>query len=91
MKMVKLFENWFSHLKLYIVLLTILILTLTLNRVDAENVTIDMSEGKIVSRYQVAKFNFIEVSGVYAITLWILLGSLAKIGINQKILFCVFS
>ncbi len=32
-------------------------------------------------RYQVAKFKFEEVSGVYAIAFWILLGSLAKIGL----------
>ena len=37
-------------------------------------------EEKVVSRYQVAKFNFEHVSDVYAITLWILLGSLAKVG-----------
>ncbi len=31
-------------------------------------------------RFHVAEFNFEHVSDVYAITLWILLGSLAKVG-----------
>ena len=31
-------------------------------------------------RFEVAQFNFDHVSDVYAITLWILLGSLAKVG-----------
>lgn len=41
---------------------------------------IDIHDEKVEKRYQVAHFNFEEVSSVYAITLWILLGSLAKIG-----------
>lgn len=41
---------------------------------------INVDDDKVSKRYQVAKFNFEEVSQVYAITLWILLGSLAKIG-----------
>jgi hypothetical protein len=32
------------------------------------------------ARFQVVQFNFDHVSDVYAITLWILLGSLAKVG-----------
>lgn len=36
-------------------------------------------EENIIERYKIAKFNFDHVSGVYTITLWILLGSLAKI------------
>lgn len=32
-------------------------------------------------RFHVAEFNFDHVSDVYAITLWILLGSLAKVGV----------
>ena len=35
---------------------------------------------KPVSRYPVATFNFDHVSDIYAITLWILLGSLSKVG-----------
>jgi hypothetical protein len=42
----------------------------------------DIGEEKHVGRYPVAKFKFTEVSEVYAITLWILLGSLAKIGFH---------
>lgn len=41
------------------------------------------SEDKPPGRYQVAKFNFEHVSDVYAITLWILLGSLAKVGMYR--------
>jgi hypothetical protein len=33
-------------------------------------------------RFHVAEFNFDHVSDVYAITLWILLGSLAKVGFH---------
>lgn len=32
------------------------------------------------TRFHVVEFNFDHVSDVYAITLWILLGSLAKVG-----------
>jgi hypothetical protein len=35
---------------------------------------------KNVQRYQVAHFDLENVGGVYVITLWIILGSLAKIG-----------
>lgn len=52
--------------------------------VKSSTVEIDARETKVSQRYQVAKFNFEEVSDVYAITLWILLGSLAKIGKNKK-------
>jgi sodium/hydrogen exchanger-like protein 3 len=37
-------------------------------------------EEKVVERYAVAHFNFDHVSDIYAITLWILLGSLSKVG-----------
>ena len=40
-----------------------------------------INEKNVVQRYQVAKFNFHHVGNVYVITLWILLGSLVKIGI----------
>ncbi len=43
---------------------------------------VDGEEVKPVSRYKVATFNFEHVSDVYAITLWILLGSLAKVGMS---------
>ena len=36
-------------------------------------------------RFHVAEFNFDHVSDVYAITLWILLGSLAKVGQYRSI------
>jgi hypothetical protein len=42
-------------------------------------------------RYQVAKFNFEEVSSVLSIAFWILLGSLAKIGLLLKKLIILFS
>lgn len=37
-----------------------------------------------VNRFQVVEFKFDHVSDVYAITLWILLGSLAKVGRLKK-------
>ena len=86
--MLEIIEDCLVHLKhsvkkySTIVLILILILVCISNRANAENVTVNVNEEKIVSRYQVAKFNFVEVSGVYSITLWILLGSLAKIGMN---------
>jgi hypothetical protein len=49
-------------------------------RVSAASEEVNGGEEKIIGRYQVAKFNFEHVSDVYAITLWILLGSLAKVG-----------
>ena len=63
-------------------LLIVLILVSVLNRVNTSNETVSLKEEKTVTRYQVAKFDFVEVQSVYAITLWILLGSLAKIGMN---------
>jgi hypothetical protein len=41
---------------------------------------VDGGDKKEITRYPVAAFNFEHVSDVYAITLWILLGSLAKVG-----------
>ena len=38
-------------------------------------------------RFHVAEFNFEHVSNIYSITLWILLGSLAKIGHYHKLIF----
>jgi len=64
-------------------LLLILILVSVINQVNTSNETVSLKEGKTVTRYQVAKFDFVEVQSVYAITLWILLGSLAKIGMNS--------
>ncbi len=49
-------------------------------RVSAAVEEINGGEEKVVERYPVARFNFEHVSDIYAITLWILLGSLAKVG-----------
>ena len=49
-------------------------------RVNSATEEVNGGEEKVVGRYNVAKFNFDHVSDVYAITLWILLGSLAKVG-----------
>jgi hypothetical protein len=49
-------------------------------RVNGSTEVVDANEDRVVTRYQVARFTFEEVSDVYGITLWILLGSLAKIG-----------
>lgn len=51
-------------------------------RAYAATEEVNGGEEKVPGRYQVAKFNFDHVSDVYAITLWILLGSLAKVGFH---------
>lgn len=58
----------------------LLIVYLMAKRVYAAEDEVFGSELKPPGRYEVAKFNFDHVSDVYAITLWILLGSLAKVG-----------
>ncbi len=49
-------------------------------RVNAASEEINGGEEKVVNRYPIAIFNFEHISDIYAITLWILLGSLAKVG-----------
>lgn len=58
----------------------LLIIYLFAQRVNSATEEVIGGEEKVIGRYQVAKFNFDHVSDVYAITLWILLGSLAKVG-----------
>ncbi len=58
----------------------ILFIYIFARRASAASEEVNGGEEKIPGRYQVAKFNFDHVSDVYAITLWILLGSLAKVG-----------
>lgn len=60
--------------------LFVLVFFIIIKRAKMSTEEMDARDEKTVGRYQVAKFNFVEVSEVYAITLWILLGSLAKIG-----------
>ena len=57
-----------------------LVLYLCFRRAFGSSDIVDGGEDKVPGRFQVAKFNYEHVSDVYAITLWILLGSLAKIG-----------
>ena len=38
------------------------------------------ADGEQVERYQIAKFNYQYVGAIYPIVLWVLLGSLAKLG-----------
>lgn len=66
-----------KSIKLYACIFVIFLLVKNVRSLTEE---IDVKDEKIEKRYQVAHFNFEEVSSVYAITLWILLGSLAKIG-----------
>ena len=73
-----------------VMFLIVLILVSVINRVNTSNETVNLKEEKTVTRYQVAKFDFVEVQSVYAITLWILLGSLAKIGMNNFFLYIKF-
>lgn len=74
-----------SLLKYSLVLLVLLVMVKHARSAVEE---IDIRDEKVQKRYQVAHFNFEEVSSVYAITLWILLGSLAKIG-RQSFLFYI--
>ena len=55
---------------------------LLIKQVECATIKENFDEEKTMSRYQVAKFNYEEVASVYEITLWILLGSLAKIGFH---------
>jgi sodium/hydrogen exchanger-like protein 3 len=60
----------------------LLVIYLYANRVNAGTEEVNGGEEKVIGRYKVASFNFDHVSDVYAITLWILLGSLAKVGFH---------
>jgi hypothetical protein len=57
----------------------IIIVGLLIHKYYCKEQTYVHKEAKAV-RFHVAEFNFDHVSDVYAITLWILLGSLAKVG-----------
>ena len=61
---------------------SLIVVHLLAKRVSAASEEVNGGEEKVPGRYQVAKFNFDHVSDVYAITLWILLGSLAKVGFH---------
>lgn len=53
-----------------------------IKRASSASEEVNGGEPESVSRYPVARFEFEHVSDVYAITLWILLGSLAKVGFH---------
>ena len=67
------------HQSKYTILLTIVIGVLIQKYYCKEQTYVHKKETPL--RFHVAEFNFEHVSDVYAITLWILLGSLAKIGL----------
>lgn len=69
------------------ILIIAIIVCFMIKKVRCYTEEINVFDKQDTQRYQVAKFDFEEVSGVYAITLWILLGSLAKIG---NLIFCYF-
>jgi hypothetical protein len=69
-----------SKYLIYVVIVSIAFLS---KNVRADTESINEQENKQVERYKVAKLNIEEVSGVYSVTLWILLGSLIKIGISK--------
>jgi hypothetical protein len=66
----------------YILLSVLFVLFKKNGLVEAASEEVDGGADEVPERYQVAKLNFEEVSDVYAITLWILLGSLAKVGFH---------
>jgi sodium/hydrogen exchanger-like protein 3 len=66
----------------YIYLIIAALIALCKYSVKCGTEIIDGGDKKDITRYPVAAFNFEHVSDVYAITLWILLGSLAKVGFH---------
>ena len=58
---------------------SVILLYFFAKRVHSATQEVNGGEEKKIESYQVAKLNFDHVSDVYAITLWILLGSLAKV------------
>jgi hypothetical protein len=69
-----------SNRSYYFQYVTFIIIYYACKYVQCATEVVDGGEEKEVERYPVAEFNFEHVSDVYAITLWILLGSLAKVG-----------
>jgi hypothetical protein len=69
---------WCKYIKYIYYLL--LFVYLFAKRASGASEEINQGAEKPVMRYQVATFNFDHVSDIYAITLWILLGSLSKVG-----------
>jgi len=67
----------------YLIYIVIVALAFSSKYAHADTESINDQENKQVERYKVAKLNIEEVSGVYSVTLWILLGSLIKIGITS--------
>lgn len=68
----------FRNLK--VIYYAILCIYLVVKRVYSATEEVIGGEETVSDTFQVVKFNFEHVSDVYAITLWILLGSLAKVG-----------
>lgn len=60
----------------------IIVLLFFVKRASSASEEVNGGEHGSVSRYPVARFEFEHVSDIYAITLWILLGSLAKVGFH---------
>lgn len=60
----------------------LLMLFFVIKHANSATEEVNGGEEKVVSRYPVARFDFEHVSDIYAITLWILLGSLAKVGFH---------
>ena len=58
----------------------LIIMMFMVKRASSATEEVNGGEKETVSRYPVARFEFEHVSDIYAITLWILLGSLAKVG-----------
>ena len=77
-------STWCSKFSSYIYF-GIFVIFFFIKRAHAATEAVNGQEQKAVSRYPVATFNFDHVSDVYAVTLWILLGSLAKVGKSRSI------
>lgn len=62
-----------------VIIIIIIVLGILIQKYHTKEQTYVHNQAK-QQRFHVAEFNFDHVSDVYAITLWILLGSLAKVG-----------
>lgn len=83
MKSLKKFRNGFTNPSyIYVIIIIIIVTNLLFKRVQSSSVEVSARNETSLEDFQVASFNFEHVSRVYSITLWILLGSVAKIAFH---------
>lgn len=74
-------SNSFKKYSTYLYVI-IAVICMSLKHVNSSEVLVDAQEKRVHENYHVFKFHFEGVSDAYGITLWILLGSMAKIGFH---------